>query len=325
MCGVVAVGHPAAGVDYPTTFQQFDRWFATEQLCVEYLVRVRWPDGFVCPKCAEVSEPWPTARGLLMCRSCGHQTSVRAGTIFHRSRMPLKTWFAAMWFVCASKTGVSALTLQRSFGFGSYETAWAWMQKLRRAMVMAGRDLLGGPGVTVEIDQTFIGGRKKGGKSGPRYVNKSEVAIAVERSTVGLGRIRLRRIDSTNRADELFEFVRTNIAHGTHLVTDGSAEYATIAAKLHFTHTSYNLSAKGAAPAHVSLPAVHMVASLLKRWLAGTMHYGQTPTHLDYYLDEYVFRFNRRRSSSRGLLWYRLLQQAVKTEPQPLATLRKPP
>ena len=313
-----------SGKDYPETFQQFDEWFATEAKCVEYLTRLRWPNGFQCPKCDAVVAPWQTGKGLLMCAGCGHQASVRAGTIFHRSRLPLKTWFAAMWFVCASKSGVSAMTLQRSFGFGSYETAWVWMQKLRRAMVMPARDLLGGVGETVEIDQTFIGGRKKGGKSGPRYVNKSEVVIAVERKPGQLGRVRMRRIDSTNKASELFDFIRDNVAHGTHIVTDGDTAYAAITKKLQFRHSAHNLSVAGAPSAHTVLPAVHMVASLLKRWLAGTMHHGQTPTHLDYYLDEYVFRFNRRSSKSRGLLWYRLLEQAIKTGPHPLSTLRQP-
>lgn len=316
---------PVAGADYPATFQEFDAWFRTEEMCVAYLCKVRWPDGFVCPKCGTKSDPWPTARGLLMCSSCGRQASVRAGTIFHRSRMPLKVWFAAMWFVCAQKTGVSALTLQNQFGFGSYETAWAWMHKLRRAMVLPGRDLLGGPGVTVEVDQTFIGGRKRGGNNGPKYINKSEVVIAVERAPVkGFGRIRMTRIDSTDRANELFEFVRTNIAHGSHLVTDGAGEYATIAKKLQYRHTAYNLSAPGAPLAHTVLPAVHQVAALLKRWLAGTIHHGHAPGHLQYYLDEYTFRFNRRHSKSRGLLWYRLLEQAVITDPSPLPAMRIP-
>jgi hypothetical protein len=238
--------------------------------------------------------------------------------------MPLKTWFAAMWFVCASKSGVGAMTLQRSFGFGSYETAWAWMQKLRRAMVLPDRELLDGAGAIVEIDQSLIGGRKRGGKSGSRYLNKAEVVVAVERQQVGFGRVRMRHIDTANRSKELLEFIRTNIKHGTHIVTDGDPAYIKIAKDLKLTHTAYNLSAPGAQAAHTSLPAVHMVTSLVKRWLAGTMHYGQTPTHLGYYLDEYVFRFNRRSSKSRGLLWYRLLQQAVATEPHPLTDLRKP-
>src|SRR5438045_9569284 len=93
-----------------------------------------------------------------MCGYCGRKTSVTAGTVFHRSRLPLRSWFAAMWFVCAPKNGVSALGLQRVLGFGSYQTAWAWLHKLRRAMGVPGRAPLGGPGVSVEMDTNFIGG-----------------------------------------------------------------------------------------------------------------------------------------------------------------------
>lgn len=256
-----------------------------------------------------------------MCRACSRQTSVTAGTIFHRSRLPLRTWFAAMWFVCAQKNGVSALGLQRVLGFGSYETAWAWLHKLRRTMVRPDRDLLGGEGVTVEMDSTFIGGRKQG-QRGPRYDNKTEVVVAVERAHPrGFGRIRLRQIDSSNRSEELFEFIRTNIAHGTVLVTDGETSYIAITRRLQIRHEPINLVATKR-PGHEALPAVHHVASLLKRWLAGTFHDRVDTANLGYYLDEYTFRFNRRSSRSRGLLWFRLIQQAVQTDPHPLNTLQ---
>lgn len=317
---VVEVERPKAGVDYPGTWPAFESWFPDDDACREYLGRVRWPDGFVCPNC-DARDAWLTSRGLWMCRSCGRQTSVTAGTIFHRSRYPLRTWFAAMWFVCAQKNGVSALGLQRVLGFGSYETAWAWMHKLRRAMVRPDRELLGGDDVTVEIDSTFIGGRTQG-RGGPRYANKTEVVVAVERvHPHGFGRIRLHHIDSRHRSDELFEFVRTNIAHGTVLVTDGEGSYPRITQRLQIRHEPVNLIASKRS-AHEALPAVHQVSSLLKRWLAGTLHDGVSTTHLAYYLDEYTFRFNRRSSRSRGLLWYRLVQQAVNTDPHPLDVLQ---
>ena len=196
---------PRAGVDYPATWQSFESWFPDDDACRRYLTRLRWPDGFVCPMCGN-PEGWPTARGLWMCRSCNRQTSITAGTIFHRSRLPLKTWFSAIWFVCAQKTGVSALGLQQVLGFGSYETAWAWLHKLRRAMVRPDRELLGGPGVTVELDSTFIGGRQ-GGRVRNQYLNKQEVAIAVEhRQPSGFGRARLALIDSQDRKKGLFTF-----------------------------------------------------------------------------------------------------------------------
>ena len=255
-----------------------------------------------------------------MCRSCGRQTSLTAGTIFHRSRYPLKVWFAAIWFVCASKNGTSALELQRQFGFGSYETAWAWLHKLRRAMVRPDRDLLGGPGVTVEMDETFVGGRSQGGRQA-RYATKSEVVIAVERQhPQGLGRVRMRTIDSADRKLEIFDFAADTIAPDSVLYTDGATTYNHIAAHTGVTHERIEV-VHATEAAHELLPAVHRVAALLKRWLAGTLHYGQTARHLDYYLDEFTFRFNRRTSRSRGLLFYRLLQQAVNTDPHPLHDL----
>jgi hypothetical protein len=256
-----------------------------------------------------------------MCRSCGRQTSVTAGTIFDRSRLPLRTWFAAMWFVCAQKNGVSALGLQRVLGFGSYETAWAWMHKLRRAMVRPDRELLGGPDATVEIDSTFLGGRAQG-KRGIRYANKAEVLIGVERQhPKGLGRVRLRSIDLSDRKNEQSAFITDCVAYGTVIYTDGDPNYADLAKRLKFTHVPIAL-VHSPLPAHEVLPAVHRVASLLKRWLAGTLHDGIDHDNLAYYLDEFTFRFNRRTSRSRGLLWYRLVQQAVRTDPHPLARLQ---
>lgn len=226
---------PRAGVDYPGTWQSFEAWFPDDDACREYLAQLRWPDGFACPACA-AGDAWLTGRGLWMCRACGRQTSVTAGTIFHRSRYPLRVWFAAMWFVCSQKNGVSALGLQRVLGLGSYETAWTWMHKLRRAMVRPDRDLLGGDGAAVEIDQTFIGGRTKG-MSGPRYANKAEVAIAVERlHPRGLGRVRLSHIDSTNRKAELLEFTRHSVGHGTIVYTDGEGAYRDATKALRLTH-----------------------------------------------------------------------------------------
>ena len=306
-------------MDYPGTWPSFEVWFPDDAACRKYLERVRWPDGFVCPVCAG-TVAWTTNRGLWMCRGCGRQTSVTAGTIFHRSRYPLRTWFAAMWFVCSQKNGVSALGLQQAFGFGSYETAWAWLHKLRRVMVRPDRELLGGDGVSVEVDQTFLGGRQKASLG--RYDNKFEVVIGIERQhPKGFGRVRLAHIDTSNRQEELFWFVQHNLAHGTILYTDGDPLYAGVAKKLGITHVPI-VMVRSPEPAHVMLPGVHLIASLLQRWIAGTLHDRVSEQHLAYYLDEYTFRFNRRTSRSRGLLWYRLVQQAVNTDPHPLAVLQ---
>jgi hypothetical protein len=311
--------HPVAGRDYPGTWPELQRWFPDDEACIAYLAKLRWPDGFVCPACGG-REAWQIAGDRWMCRSCGRKTSVTAGTVFHRSRLPLTTWFAAMWLVCAEKNGVSALGLQRQLGFGSYQTAWAWLHKLRRAMVRPDRDLLGGPGVSVEMDCTFVGGRSLG-KSGIRYANKDEVVIAIERRHPrGLGRVRMVRIDSSERKVAIFDFAKASIAPGTILHTDGDQLYKKLPDELEITHERH-IVVSAAEPAHVLLPGVHRVASLLKRWLAGTFHDGQGFAHLDYYLDEFTFRFNRRNSRRRGMLWYRLAQQAVNTDPHPYRDL----
>jgi len=227
-----------------------------------------------------------------------------------------------MWFVCAQKTGISATALQPILGFSSYETAWAWLHKLRRAMVRPDRDRLGGPGVSVELDETNIGGRSDTGS--PRYANKTKVVIAVERRhPKGLGRVRMRVIDADDLKAQIEAFVVDVIEPETILWTDGANHYNGLADIAGVTHEPISL-VHSPDPAHTVLPAVHRVASLLKRWLAGTFHNGHSQTYLDYYLDEYTFRFNRRNSRSRGLLFYRLCQQALNTDPHPLHDLRTP-
>ena len=168
--------HPVGGVDYPRTFQELQAWFPDDHACLQYLARLRWPDGFVCPSCSS-TQAWQTAKGRWMCAACGGQTSVTAGTIFHRIRTPLSTWFAAIWFITSQKNGMSALGLQRVLGFGSYETAWAWLHKLRRAMVRPERDLLSG---VVELDEVFVGNESRGAAHG---LEDNTVACHVDRTT----------------------------------------------------------------------------------------------------------------------------------------------
>ena len=308
---------PVVGRDYPGTYPALQSWFPDDDACRAYLENLRWPDGFVCPACGH-REAWRTKAGLWMCTACERKTSVTAGTIFHRSRLPLTSWFAAAWFVCSQKNGVSALGLQRVLGLGSYETAWAWMHKLRRAMVRPDRDQLSG---IVEVDETIVGGR--GPARRRQALNQSVVAIAVElHEPKGFGRVRLRQL-TTAPDIGVCDFVSEAVEPGSVIRTDGWNAYHPLRG-LGYAHEPVSVI-HAHEPAPDLLPGVHRVASLLKRWLAGTMHYGVAWTHLDYYLDEFTFRFNRRAADKRGLLFYRLLQQAVNTDPHPLGDLKAEP
>ncbi len=300
-----------SGRDYPGTWNQFLDWFPDEEACLEYLEQLRWPQGFVCSRCGEAGAPYRASRTRLMCRACRHQCTVTAGTVFEKTRTPLRNWFAAVWYITNQKQGVSALGLQRTLGLGSYQTAWAMLHRLRRAMVRPDRERLSG---VVEVDETYVGGRDIGKTRAPRPDSKkSIVAVAVEvQDPKGFGRVRLRRVPDASE-DSLLPFVCESIEPGSIVHTDGSwayrslPEYGYIRQRTVVGHSD-DL-------AHVSMPAVHRVASLLKRWLLGTHQGSVQPHQLDYYLDEYTFRFNRRSSRSRGLLFYRLLEQAVATEP----------
>lgn len=219
-----------------------------------------------------------------------------------------------MWWICSQKNGISALGIQRTFGLGSYETAWMWMHKLRRAMVRPGRDRLKG---TVEIDETYVGGPETGMR-GRKTEKKAIVVVAAEKDGKGTGRIRLRCIPDVSAAS-LIPFVEEVVAPGSIIDTDGWRGYNDLTKK-GYPHRVINIKRSGQL-AHELMPRVHRVASLLKRWLLGTHHGGVQHHRLDYYLDEFTFRFNRRTSRSRGQLFYRLLQQAVEVEPVPYRQL----
>jgi len=299
--------------DYPRTLSEFEHRFATEGACRTYLAQLRWPGGYRCLRCG-ADRSWMTQEGLMKCSQCGYRASVTAGTIFHRSHLPLRTWFRAMWWVTNQKHGISALGLQRLLELGSYETAWACLQKLRRAMVRPGRDRLTGE---VEVDETYVGGVEPGG--GRRHLgNKALVAVAAQVDGEGIGRIRLRRIPRAS-SQSLLAFVQEAIEPGSTVLTDGWEGYDGL--KGHgYTHKARVIRGSGKT-ASVLLPRVHRVASLLKRWLLGTHQGGVSRDHLDYYLDEFTFRFNRRTSRHRGKLFYRLVEQAAAVGPTPYAQL----
>ena len=300
--------HPIGGIDYPRTLQEFDDWFATEDNCANYLMRLRWPQGFSCPGCGSQTS-WLTARNLLHCKQCHRQTSVTAGTVFEGTRKPLRVWFQAIWYLTNQILCVSALGLQRVLGLGSYQTAWTWLHKMRLAMVRPGRDMLSGH---VEVDETYIGGAEEGVR-GRKTVTKSIVIIAIEvHSPKGFGRIRLRQIPDVT-GPTLIGFIKDVVSAGAIVSTDGWSGYNGLSA-LGYQHKR-RVQSGSDDPAHVVLPGPHRIASLLKRWLIGTHQGAVRDEHLDYYLDEYTFRFNRRSAKARGLLFHRLVEQAVQIKP----------
>jgi transposase-like protein/Zn ribbon nucleic-acid-binding protein len=310
--------------DFPKTLPEFEEQFGTNEQCRAFLEKLRWPDGFVCPKCMRKDAWWWNSRGLHECE-CGHQTSVTAGTIFHGSRKPLQLWFKAMFFVMSSKSGMAATTLMRLMGF-SYQTAWTWLHKLRKAMVRPGRPKLSG---RVEVDESYFGGVDLKGRG--RRTSRPIVACAVERLAAltepgaapsrapptRLGRVRLQVIQNLARPT-LTKFTCDNVELGSVVETDGLASYdlldeAGFIRKKHVIGDPKNAPKK--------LPGVHRIFSLLKRWLFGT-HQGAVSTkHLPAYLAEYEFRFNRRRSSSRAKLFHRLVEIAVAMPPTTYDTL----
>ena len=296
--------------DYPRTLAEFEASFPTEAACRDYLFRLRWPDGFRCPRCGH-GKAWPLGRVVFECAGCGAQTSVIAGTLFQDTHTPLTLWFRAIWWVTNQKTGASALGLQRLLGLGSYQTAWAWLHKLRRAMVRPGRERLTG---RAEVDETYLGGIQPG-KRGRGAARKTLIVVAAQEEGPGIGRIRMRRIPDASAAS-LQPFIVEAIAPGTVVHTDGWDGYRDL--ERHGYAHEVTLRKAGATEL---LPRVHRVVALLKRWLLGTHQGAVSQAHLDYYLDEFTFRFNRRTSRYRGKLFFRLVQQAVAVEPTPYARM----
>ena len=297
-------------VDYPCDELEFAERFGTEESCRAYLERLRWPEGFVCPRC-EHRVGWKLRRQQYQCAACLYPVSVTAGTILQDTHKPLRLWFRTAWYVTGQKYGASALGLQRVLGLGSYVTAWSWLHKLRRAMVRPGRDALSG---RVEVDETYVGGMAEG-KRGRGSANKALVAIAAAEDGEGIGRIRMARIRDAS-ADSLHAFIRSAVVPGSVVHTDAWEGYTGLGQQ-GYVHEITNVRRQSKETVSQLLPRVHLVASLLKRWLLGTHQGAVRPDHLDYYLDEFTFRFNRRTSRSRGKLFYRLLEQVVQVEPCP--------
>lgn len=299
--------------DYPRTLDELESRFSEEEACLDYLFALRWPNGFCCPQCSHV-EPWKMSRRLWLCSGCRKQVSVLAGTVFQDTHLLMKTWFRAMWNITSQKNGMSALGLQRVLGLGSYRTAWLMLHKLRQAMVNPGREKLRGE---VEVDETYWGTTESDGAVGRRAPKKALIIVAAEADGKGVGRIRMTHVTNFDRKN-LHNFIRQNIESGSTVYTDGLNSYRELKDYIHDRKVQRH-QPEGE---HL-LPRVHLVVSLLKRWMLGTLQGSVSHKHFDDYLNEFVFRFNRRKSTSRGKLFYRLAQHALQVRSTTYAMLTK--
>src|SRR5512146_209428 len=298
--------------DLPQDLPTFIARFGTDERCHAYLLQKGWPDGFCCRACGHRQAWRLEQRNIYECAACGQQHSLLKGTIFEQTKTGLAKWFLAIYLVSARKGGISALELQRQMGFGSYQTAWTWLHKIRRAMVRPGRAALT---AQVEADETYVGGAEPG-KPG-RGGSKTVVAGAVESGRGKargrrLGRLRLAVVPDVS-AESLEGFLGRNVARPATVTTDGWAGYGGLAAA-GYRHAPINLSASWG-DAALRLPAIHLVFSLAKRWLLGTHHGAVQAKHLDAYLDEFVFRFNRRTAKSISHRFARVVEHAVQLPP----------
>lgn len=291
----------------PASLSEFEARFATEAACVEYLRDRRWGGRFQCPRCGETRAWQLRTRPLDQCVGCDHQVSLTAGTVFQGTRKPLRLWFRVMAEVLFSKSGCSALEISRRFGL-RYATAWTWLHKLRSAMDRSFGDPLEG---IVEVDESYVGGAATGERRGRSPKGKSIVVGAAECRGKHIGRIRLRAIRSASAA-ELAAFALTSIAVGCTLRTDGWRGYSGIGGR-DYRHRPVTIGN----PKNASrlFPRIHRVFSLLDRWMLGTLHGSVSRKHLQRYLDEFMFRFNRRTSMNRVLLFDRLLTGALRRRP----------
>ena len=279
---------------------------------LRHILSLRWPEGFICPDCGHRAH-WKSSRDLYLCRKCQKQISVTSGTIFHGAKKSLVVWFKALWWFSTRKSGVNALALQQQLGLGSYRTAWCWLQKFRTCTIFTDRKPLSGK---IEADEFYLGGEHSG-KRGRGADHKCKVAVAVERQGRKLGRLRLQVIDDCS-SSQLLPFIRNNVVTSSQISTDGWKGYNGL--EKDFIHNRV-ISAHSVNKESV-LPGVHLIVSLVKRVILGTFHGRFDPEYLQRYLDEYVFRFNRRSSKSLGKRFWRMMQQAVCSPPKTNRQLR---
>lgn len=296
--------HHRADLGFPQSLPDFQRLFPDDAACAAYLEKLRWPDGFVCAKCGTFSAPVRVAKrpGVLRCGNCRHDTGLTAGTVMELSHTPLSVWFWAAYLMTSQTPGVSAIQFQRQLGLKRYETAFQILHKLRAGMVRPNRDRIGGPPSThVEVDETWIGGRTRGEGRGVHHKVPVACAVEVRHRKPGTaqdkrkdgryaGRVRLAVVpDRTTQS--LCGFVESTVATGTLVVTDDWSAYTSLRKRGYDHHAVAECGDPDEAEAF--LPITHLVFANLKTWLIG-IHHGVSHQHLQAYLNEFVFRFNRR-------------------------------
>ena len=292
--------------DFPKSEIDFEDRFSNDQACYQYLFQLKWPDGFKCSSCGHRGF-WVSAKNIYICTRCEHNVSLSAGTIMHGTKKPVRYWFKAMWWFTTRKCGVNAVNLKELLGFGSYDTAWRWLQKLRRCTIRKAREKLCG---TVEVDEFYIGAQHPG-KRGRGSSGKSIVITAVEKQGKKIGRIRMRAISDCSSAS-ILSFINDNVEPGSIIISDGWKGYLPLADK-NYTHAAVILETMP--DKENALSAVHIIVSLVKRLMMGTFQGSFAAKYLQYYLDEYVFRFNRRKSLSVGKKFMRIVQQVINSTP----------
>lgn len=293
---------------FAMTALEFETRFANERACWEFLREARWPSGFACPKCQGGKSYFVSGRGLEECAGCGHQTSVTAGTMFHGTRKPLRTWFKAIFEFVSRKDGCNAMDIQRLLGL-SYPTSWTWLHKIRDVFVAKDRRRLDGE---VEVDETMVGGPEEGVHGRDLGTKKLLIAGGVEVTATGAcGRARLAPVDSAS-AEDLQVFVAEAVEEGALVHTDGLSSYD----GLDQCHTHKVTVIGNPKTASQKFPHIHRVFSLFKRALLGTYHGSWSKKYAAQYCEEFIFRFNRRNSGSRVHLFRRIIGQALRARPR---------
>lgn len=291
-------------MEYPKNYRELLTELSTQEKCLDYIAKIRWKSGFICPSCGS-TRFWKTKQPRWICADCRAYTRVLAGTLFQDTKLPLNLWFQMIWWFIGPKNGASALALMQNFGIGSYRTSWKLLNKLRSCTVLPLQEPLNG---IVEVDEAFLGGTN----------NKEIIAVAAERRGKATGRIRLKHIKS-RKSTEIQGFIMETIASGATIVSDQHKSYPTIVNK-GYNHDPqkkpYSWEEVNGDDERL-LPRIHRAVSLLKRWYYGTYQGSVNEENLQAYLNEFVFRFNRRTSGSRGLLFYRMIESAINSEPKP--------